>query len=83
MTQTTVGLQIPFQSLVDAIASLGVDEKRRLWEILESEIGQLEEDLLESDPTVKAEIEEARLAYQTGDYQTIDQYIAHRSGKAQ
>lgn len=41
MTQTTVGLQIRFQSLVDAIASLGVDEKRRLWEILESEIGQL------------------------------------------
>ena len=41
MTQTTVGLQIPFQSLVDAITSLGVDEKRRLWEILESEIGQL------------------------------------------
>ena len=79
MTQTTVGLQIPFQSLVDAIASLGVEEKRRLWEILESEIGQIEEDLLESDPTVKAEIEEARLAYQTGDYQTIDRYDLFKS----
>jgi len=47
--------------------------------MLEEEISQAEEDLLEEDPTVLAEIDEARIAYQNGDYQTIDEYIATRS----
>lgn len=81
MTQETVRLQIPFESLVDAIASLGIKEKRRLWQLLDEEISQVEEDLLEEDPTVQAEIQEARIAYQTGNYQTIDEYITNRSRK--
>ncbi|MBD1809113.1 hypothetical protein H6F98_27195 [Microcoleus sp. FACHB-SPT15] len=81
MTLETVRLQIPFESLVDAISSLGLEEKRRLWQLLEEEIAQAEEDLLEEDPTIQAEIEEARTAYQTGDYQTIEEYMANRSGK--
>ncbi len=81
MTIETVRLQIPFESLVDAISSLGLEEKRRLWQRLDEEITQAEEDLLEEDPTIQAEIQEARTAYQTGDYQTIEEYIANRSGK--
>jgi hypothetical protein len=81
MTIETVRLQIPFESLVDAISSLGLEEKRRLWQLLDEEITQAEEDLLEEDPTIKAEIQEARSAYKTGDYQTIEEYIANRSGK--
>ncbi|MGK7903144.1 MAG: hypothetical protein AB4352_17395 [Hormoscilla sp.] len=48
--------------------------------MLESEIAQAEEDLLSEDPRVQAEIQSARLAYQKGDYQTIEEYIASRSG---
>jgi len=81
MTQQTVRLQIPFESLVNAVASLGLEEKRRLWQLLDEEIAQAEEDLLEQDPTVQAEIQEARVAYQAGNYQTIEEYIANRSGK--
>ncbi len=81
MIQETVQLQIPFEALVDAISSLGLEEKRRLWQLLDEEITEAEEDLLEEDPTIKAEIQEARSAYQTGDYQTIEEYIANRSGK--
>ena len=81
MTQETVRVEIPFASLVDAIASLGVEEKRKLWQLLEEEIAQAEEDLLEEDPTVKTEIQSARIAYQKGDYQTIEEYIANRTGK--
>ena len=81
MTIETVRLQIPFESLVDAISSLGLEEKRRLWQLLDEEITQAEEDLLEEDPTIQAEIQEARSAYQTGDYQTIEEYIANRSEK--
>jgi hypothetical protein len=50
MTQETVKLQIPFESLVNAIASLGIEEKHRLWQILDAEIRQTEGDLLEEDP---------------------------------
>ena len=38
MTQETVTLQIPFESLVNAIASLGLEEKHRLWQLLDEEI---------------------------------------------
>lgn len=82
MTQETVQLQIPLESLLNAISSLGLEEKRQLWELLEAEIAQAEEDLLEQNPTIQAEIQEARNAYQAGDYLTIEQYIAKRSGKA-
>lgn len=81
MTQETIRLQIPFASLVNAISSLGLEEKRILWQLLDEEIAQADEDLLEQDPTVQAEIQEAKIAYQTGDYQTIDQYITKQSGK--
>lgn len=74
----TVRLQIPFESLVEAIASLDLEDKHKLREILEDQIFEAEEDL-ENDPEVLAEVEEARNAYQAGDYQTIQDYIADRS----
>lgn len=79
MTQGTVRLHIPFESLLDAIALLEVEEKYQLVQMLESEIAQAEEDLLSEDSRVQAEIQSARLAYQKGDYQTIEEYIASRS----
>jgi hypothetical protein len=53
-------------------------DKRRLWELLDQEMAQIEEEAREQDPTVQAEIQEARAAYQSGDYVTIDDYVAHR-----
>jgi hypothetical protein len=81
MTKETVQLQIPFESLVNAIASLGLEEKRKLWEMLDEQIAEADDNLLEEDPTIQAEIEEARAAYQAGDYLTLDEYIAQRSRK--
>ncbi|MEG4488504.1 hypothetical protein [Microcoleus sp. D2_18a_B4] len=45
MLPETVQLQIPFQVLLDAIASLQLEEKRRLWQLLNEEITQAETDL--------------------------------------
>ncbi|MDY6806310.1 MAG: hypothetical protein SXA11_21240 [Cyanobacteriota bacterium] len=50
MTQTTVKLQIPFESLVEAIASLGLEEKRQLWQLLDKEIHQTQSDAEDTDP---------------------------------
>lgn len=81
MTQPTIQLQIPFDSLVNAIATLAIEDKIQLFQLLETEIAQLEEDYLEEDPTVRAEIQKSRTAYQAGDYQTLDQYMASRNHK--
>jgi len=50
MTQETVTLSITMESLVKAISSLSLEDKQKLWELLESEIAQGEEPQLESPP---------------------------------
>lgn len=49
MTKITVKLQIPFESLLDAIANLPLEEKHQLWQLLNEEINQGEKDLLQED----------------------------------
>jgi hypothetical protein len=81
MAQESVKLLIPFESLVNS-AEPSLKDKLRLWELLDEQIAQAEEEAWEQDPTVQAEIREARAAYQAGDYVTIDEYIARRREKA-
>lgn len=57
MSQETVRLQIPLQSLVDAIASLRLEEKRKLWELLDKDITQAAADLSAESPTVESSIQ--------------------------
>ncbi len=78
----SVELQIPFTSLMDAITSLGLEDKLTLLGLLEAQIADAEDDLLEQDPIVLAEVAEARRAYRAGEYQTIQDYIADRSAQA-
>ena len=82
MPQETVKLMIPFESLIESVSTLSLNDKRRLWELLEGQIAQADEDLLEQDPKVQAEIQEARAAYKAKDYVTIDEYIARKNKKA-
>lgn len=49
MSPTIVKLQIPFESLVDAISSLSLEEKRELWQRLEREITEADKEFLEED----------------------------------
>lgn len=82
MEHETVKLSIPFESLVDSITELSLRDKLRLWELLDAQLAQAEEELWEQDPTFQAEIQEARAAYQAGDYVTIDEYIAQQRDRA-
>jgi len=83
MSQRIVNLVIPFESLVNSIAGLSLQDKLRLWKWLGEQIAQVEEDLWEQDPTFRAELREARAAYEAGDYVTIDEYIARQREQAQ
>ncbi|TRV11689.1 MAG: hypothetical protein EWV41_05255 [Microcystis wesenbergii Mw_MB_S_20031200_S109] len=77
-----VRMQVSLESLIEAITSLDLGVKRKLMEIIEDQIFESEEEFMENDPEVLAEVEEARKAYQIGDYQTIQEYITNQSEQA-
>lgn len=79
MLQNAVKLPIPFEFLVKSLNLLDFNEKYQLWELLEKQMGEFEEKLFEDDPSVQSQIQEARAAYQSGDYMTIDEYMTQRS----
>ena len=58
MTNQRVQLFIPFHILIDTIAELDLDKKRRLWQLLDEQIDQTET------------LQEARIPYQTEDHIT-------------
>ncbi len=69
MSASKVKVSIPFDSLVETVSKLSLENKYQLWELLEEQIA-------EQDATVRAEIQEARDAYQSGDYLTIQDYVS-------
>jgi hypothetical protein len=81
MTQESVELLIPFESLVKSITKLHMKDKFQLWELLDEQMAHAEEKAWEEDPSVQDEIQEARTAYQEGNYVTVNEYIAQRRKK--
>lgn len=79
MVQDAIRLSIPLNLLTEVFANLTLREKYQLLEILETQIAEAEEEAWEKDPTVRREIHEARVAYQTGQYMTIDEYVKNQS----
>jgi len=77
---TRIQVDISFDSLIASIKSLDLSQKHQLLEILEDQIFEDEVEL-EEDPRIIAEIEDARQAYQRGDYQTIQDYMATQLDK--
>lgn len=82
MPESTVRIKIPMESLLESISKLNLKEKLRLWGLLEQQIAQADEDLLEQDPKIRAEIQAARADYRAGNYLTIDEYISRRRKRA-
>ena len=78
MAENTVKVDISFQSLLEAISSLGVAEKHRLWELLEAELFSDDED----SPQDIDEIRSARADYTAGDYITFDEYKVQRAERS-
>ncbi|MEZ2321708.1 MAG: hypothetical protein ACBR15_22180 [Microcoleus sp.] len=74
MAENTVKVD-SFQSLLEAISSLGIAERYKIWEFLEAELFA-NEDASSEDI---AEIQAARADYKAGDYTTFDRYMARES----
>lgn len=69
-----------FDALVDAIGNLSLTDKQRLLDVMETLVAGAEEEVLEQDPAVRAEMQAARDAYAAGDYVTIEDYLADQRG---
>lgn len=78
MSSLSVQVAIPFDSLLDAVRNLSAFEQKRLWEVLEAQLGLNEEEQFENDPTVRSQIAEARAAYRAGDVVTLEEYTQAR-----
>ena len=78
MSQQDISVSVSFESLLQSIAKLSSSDKLKIMEALNEQLEQAEEDLYESDPSIQAQIREARLAYAAKDYGTLDEY---RAGK--
>lgn len=79
MTENTVKIDISFQSLLQAISSLGIAEKHQLLELLEVELFPDDEDT----PDDIAVIQSARNDYKSGDYTTFDRYMLQRANRSE
>ena len=79
MTDAIATVEVSFEALVKAISALSLKDKNRLYEILYEQIEQEEEHLMEQDPEVRAEMEQARAELEAGKYVTFDEYDAKRS----
>jgi hypothetical protein len=76
---TPINVQISFESLVDAIASLNLEEKHQLREILEQQIFEAEEQDYADDPETLAELQAVQAEYEAGEYSTLNDYLTQRS----
>jgi hypothetical protein len=82
MSQESVKLLIPFEALAESVSELDLADKLRLWELLDEQLAQAEEEQWEQDAAVQAQIREARAAYQAGDYITLEEYLARHRERA-
>lgn len=76
----TVNIPIPFDALIKAIQSLGLEDQQKLLEILEDQIFTAEEDW-ENIPEIIAEVDSAKTAYQAGDYLTLEEFMSNQLGQ--
>jgi hypothetical protein len=81
MSQPTITLNVPIESLLESISALPPKEKLHIFEALHEELERAEEEVYQSDPKIQAQIREARAAYQARDYVTLDDYAARSSKK--
>ena len=76
MSQQNISVSVSFESLLQSIERLSSSDKLKIMEALNEQLEQAEEDLIERDPSVKAQIRDARAAYAAKNYVTLDEYLS-------
>jgi hypothetical protein len=73
---------VTFETLLASIAQLERGDKHKLWEYLDAELFDDDDEFNEMDEQTIADIQVARAEYAAGDYLTYDQYLAQRGQQA-
>ena len=81
MTQQAIKLSVTFESLLEAIGQLTLEDKLRLAAALDEQIIEEEDARFGLSPETQQQIEEARREYEAGDYVTLDEYRAERRAR--
>ncbi len=81
IARETIKVSVTFEALLEAASQLTLDDKLRLVGALDEQILEEEEDRYGLSPEAQQQIEEARAAYEAGDYVTLDEYLAERGGR--
>lgn len=76
MATDLVQITISFDALVTAISGVSLEDKQRMLDLLEEQVGRAEEDAWDHDPVASAEMRQPRDEYAAGDYATLDEYNA-------
>ena len=71
----TINLQITFEALVGAISSLDPAEKRKLVELLETQLFEQEEAAHTEDTDTLYEMQAVKAEYEAGEYTTFDDFL--------
>lgn len=78
MSQTGLNLFIPMELLINSLNALSLSEKQQLWQILDEDIAEAEEENWREDEETKKEIQLVRDEYVNGEYMTFQQYLSQR-----
>jgi hypothetical protein len=71
----TINLQITFEALVGAISSIDPAEKRKLLELLETQLFEQEEAAYTEDADTLHEMQAVKAEYEAGECTTFDGFL--------
>jgi hypothetical protein len=72
----TVNISISFNTLIETIKSLNLEEQKKIFVMLEDEIFMSEE-AWENSSEIIEEVELAKKAYEDGDFVTLEEFITN------
>lgn len=73
VNERDIQLKIPFSMLTRLVEQLQPEDMLRLREWLDEKLAEYEDELMLANPRIMAEIREARMEYETGEYVKLDE----------
>lgn len=74
MADVTLSVAIPLETIIEAVKALNINDKLKLWDAIDEQIAEYED----QNPSLRAEIEQAKAEYQAGNYITMEDYLAQQ-----
>jgi hypothetical protein len=73
VNEKDIQLKVPFSALMRLMEQLQPEDMLRLREWLDEKLAEYEDELMLANPGIMAEIREARMEYEAGEYVKLDE----------